>query len=454
MKTNYVTNYREASIELVDKKDNLMDAWRISRPHFDPNTFEREGLEKLDLPLTSFITYTFDITSSLLFRDLLCTLRPISIWAKSNRSVPITPENYSILSEYKNFNPKWHQDQMNEVYTLVEEGKPQDYAKLKLPLSGETTYALSIDDRTLMNFINVLRLHSKDLYEVYGKKFLKAIGKEENYVTDRVMVDIYDKLAISENEYAECGKGMARIGDFVHEVHKVRGNLMAQYLRSHYSTVKNELFNLINNYNLSDKELNELTCESHLVVGIYCHEDNYKKIVQNRSCYFAHFDKEDDNSWSYVIGDYVEKMTPQEFLNSLTCKGKCEGCTLYSDMLPKVNAGKVVESNGKKFSGEVNFVCPIFIARPDRVKIRKDIYNSDSRIFKKWEECYNAGLLPDNPDYELRKEFESNVMNYGHLGVKPNANIEPIYRSMSKDDYIALMNKLNIDLEDSLKWWD
>ncbi|AMM44928.1 thymidylate synthetase [Bacillus phage SP-15] len=407
------TEYKQPSVELIRDFNAKKEAWMISRPHLDHSNIDKDilGVEAMDLPLNGFAQYVFHVNSSLLFRDLMFTIRPLVVWAKSNRTTPINNKNMFCSGEYEGIYENEIQAMFNEVYEEIESGVPQDFAKKKLPMAANTEFTMSIDDRTLIAFIKVLKLHNKDLYEIYGKKFLEAIGRDEDYVENRHMVDIYPKISLSQQEIEAVGTTHEHLEQFI-GVYSISNNLMAQFIRQHFSTIKNGLYNKIEHKSVSDKEVALQRCDDETVVALYADRSSFRKVLSVRAQWFGQWDHKGNDSWSAILDPYVKDMTPEEFMELLP-HGNAES-TMLEDMKPRIRAGKVeITEDGRTLTGEVNPPCPLLLEKPDLIDFRKQKYGSNSEVFKAWERIRDAGLINDNPDNPWRKEYEHNVKTYG-----------------------------------------
>lgn len=408
MKTKYI----DPQVKLIKMLDCKKEAWLFSRPNVDPKTFDISELENSDLPVNGFAQYVFQIKGSLLIRDLIFTLRPIQPWARSNRPIPLTPKTIGISSEYKVKDDADIQSMYDEVYTQIKNGVPQDYVKNQLPMATSTDFTISIDDRTLVAFLKMLREHNYDLYKVYGLKFLDAIGKTEDYILKRPVKDIYDRVALVGSE-CTSETGVQYVGEYMYGKFTMTSNLMSQFIRQHYSVVKNGLYNYIDQQPLHKLRL--LKCDHIVDVALYSTKSAFDKVCSVRSCWFAQWDKESLSSWSSVIGPAISKMTPEEFIKILPCqgKGKCQ-CGVYEDMKPRINAGKyIIKEDGTKQSlGDVNLPCPFLLEDPSLIPLRKSKNKSDSSIMKMWENI--SAYVPNNPDNKDRQTYLDNIIKYGY----------------------------------------
>lgn len=453
------TKYADPEVKLLHSFDGRLDAWRISRPYLNPEDINLEDITSMDLEVAGAAVYHFYIKSSIFFRDLLFTVRNGigGIWARSNRTIPYNEDNLFLSSEYKEHD-EYLQDCMNEVYATLYEGQPQDYAKKLLPMATSTEYSLYMDDRTLVTFLKTLKSVNINLYNVYGKLFLEAIGRDDSYVENRNCKSIYDSLAISDTEYLmlETHDNAHHVGTMYIGIYEISANLMSQFIRQHYSKVHNELWNYAKRDHQSNlSNIYKLRCNDDVVVSLYAEESAFNKVISVRSCEFAQWDKEDNSSWSSIIGGFVESMATSTFMYNLPCKGNCNKCGILKDMMERINCV------------EVNMPCSILTENPELLVIRSYKYESDSKIYKKYERMINFSNrnlhnkyfhkfysnLQNKLDDHSTKEWDIYREFYGdpkllfyELAVKeiPTERVYVI-------DYDGIL--LNVSIEDALKFY-
>lgn len=390
------TKYKDPEVKLVNMFDERINAWKISRPYLKDDEINLSDIERMDLAVSGACSYELYFRSSIFFRDLLFSIRPaVGVWARSQRTIPFDTDNMFLSGEYEGICDEYLQEKMRLVYEDLANGVPQDYAKKKLPMACSTEYSINMDDRTLVAFLKMLRIHCPSLYNVYGLKILNAIGRDDSYVVNRNCKDIFDKLKVSKSEYDAVGTTETHMEMFMGSFRQ-SANLASQFIRQHYSTVKNELYNIMDGRNIAD--FSHLLCNDEIVVVLYADKKSFEKVISVRSCFFGQWDMEDNSSWSSVIGTVVKDMSPQEFISMLPCKGHCDKCGIYKDMEARIKCQ------------EVNPVCPILAEKPSIVKARGKKYNSNSIIYNKWVELVDNGLISDNPFNKDRKLYEESLL--------------------------------------------
>ena len=381
----------DPKVELIDKCDGRLEAWKISRPYLEDAKLE--DITSMDLMVNAIAGYILHIRSSILMRDLLFTLRPAPAWAQSNRVIPFTEQTVNFSSEYRHFNDDYLEQAKEYILEQINY-KPQDEVKKHLPMAFSTEYTIFLDDRTLVTFLYSLRFHNLELYEAYAPLFLEAIGQDESYILNRRTKDLWPHYALTNEEY-RAELGTKSYLDSVVIVTEVSANLMAQVIRTSNNKYHNELFNLVNNSTLS--QLTSLKCSDPLRVVIYSNEPTWSKVRGVRSCWCAQWDQPDNSSWEHIIGHDVADLTPAEFLACLPCRGNHNNCSLYEDLL------------GRRDCVDHNIYCPILAEMPSLVDKRKQKYNSQGTLIEHWEQLVAEGMIKDNPDNEDRKIYEQAI---------------------------------------------
>jgi len=157
-------NFKDPSIKLVNYFDGRLDAWKHSRPHLEIKD-EDEELEKisnLNLPVNGFAYLQFEITSSLLVRDILYMVRPSNNWARSNRTTLVTEDNLYYSSEYKKLleNAMYEGSTAKVMYyhmKSIDQEIPQDIRKNYFLYAVSTSYSFAVNPRVLSNLIHSLK---------------------------------------------------------------------------------------------------------------------------------------------------------------------------------------------------------------------------------------------------------------------------------------------------------
>ena len=134
-------------VKCLGKMDHRREAWKTSRPKFTEENLNFDRIEEMDLSLNSMCVYTFEIRSSIWFRDLLFSQRPIAPWAASTRSIPLSKYTLCLSSEHAE--SRMGQDGVEEFFKLVNAGESRDKARALIPLTTSTTYTFTIDHRIL-----------------------------------------------------------------------------------------------------------------------------------------------------------------------------------------------------------------------------------------------------------------------------------------------------------------
>lgn len=377
-------------VNLISINSSIDEIYKISRPHLTEIPSEIEFV-KMNMPISQFKRYVLHIESSILFRDLMFTFRPIVAWARSNRTSPYTRggkrlaiDEISYIDKSKFRSAK---DKLETVFDLVDKGEQQDFINNKMPMFVSTEYCMDIDLRQLINIVYTFESHCHKYFEIFYGALSREITQFPNLYESAFKVDLFNKVSITDEE-KNYGEVHEQIGGMHMIKVRIAHNLQGQFIRQHSSIIKNGLWNLASEdlSNLIDK-----TGEMEIDVICYLLHEQLFNLSSTRSCWFAKMDHEDNNSWSYVLKDYIKKLDPKQFLQQLPCQGKCDRCKIKADMMPKI------------YHKEINPPCPIFLENPYIIDQRVEQYNSDSEIMKKWMECKK--YIRFNPNNKYNKVY-------------------------------------------------
>lgn len=389
--------YSRPTVEIMNSFDGRKDAWILSRPNIhDVEKTTIEDIESMDLPLLGAKVYQLHLRTSILFRDIFLTLRPLpGAWARSLRINPINEEDVEISVESSHIYAD--RAMVEEYFALLKDGVTLDSAKSHLPMSVMTDYSVVIDDRTLVAFLRCMQDHFEALYHMYGPIFLKAIGMSHEELMARNVSDIYDRYALSQEEILYYDRPVQYLGDQVFGSWILPSNIMAQFIRQSYANVKNGLWNLMAS---NPDRIPALSCDQPIQVALYTNKHAFLRTAANRSCTVAKWDKRSDG-WGPVTESILKGMTPIEFLRFLPCHGCYDGCPFKGDLQARV----ALE--------DVGLPCPIQCEDPRLVWKRLRIYGSDSYTATMWQMAANTGLIKDNPDNQYRQQYEKNLREAG-----------------------------------------
>lgn len=378
--------------KLIESSGSVIRSWEFARHYLNDNQTELNVM-KMNLPVNSFVTYEFQVTSSILFRDLLFTIRPIvSAWAVSNRVIDfnelvLDEDELTFIEEEStrcNLSNK-----LKECIDRVNAGEYKDYVKEELPLLTRTQYSIKINLRILMSLLYTLELHAPKYFNIIQPNILSELGMNDDIYRVLIKYDMYDRVRITNSEYDIIdGKGYARVG----EMHVVSGypsaNIMAQFIRQNSSIIKNELWNMfVSDYLSVASSLSNIKVH---VLG-YLETSAFESLTRTRTCWFAQMDKSGPTSWSCILDSIVASMSNEDFISNLPCAGNCNRCRIKGEMIPRVTGV------------DHNIPCPILLESPDLVDDRINKFYSNSGVITKWKE--SKYLIHDNPNNELRLQY-------------------------------------------------
>jgi len=393
----YDLKFKPVSVELLGKMDYIKKAWEISRPHLNPDEVDFKAVIEQDLPVNGFAYYYFKMSGSILFRDLLYTVRPINSWSCSNRTAKLSPENVFISGEYDNplHYSEFDRLAVEQVFIDLENGVAQDKAKLNFPLSFSYTFLLGIDYRTLMSFLKTLRETNPFLFKEYGLLMMLAAGIEMWQLELNSVKSFYEEYALTDDEFHSVGKNF-QILDMFSGVEEVIFGLHSQFIRKNYSSIKSSLWNLISDF--KDNIINvNLQSTSRVTVAYYFKGRQFRKLLSVRSCFFSDMN---ENMWGQIIGSVAKDMDTDTFIEQLPCHGDHDKCVYFEDIYSRVKLK------------EVNHPCPILIEDTSMID-KRIIKQGENRILNKYKECVVDRLINDNPNNKYRREYEDNIKKLG-----------------------------------------
>lgn len=402
-------NRKSFKVEVINQMDATREAWITSKPTISYSSEEelRSTINKMieqDLPLSAFRQYHLRIESSLLFRDLLFTVRPCIAWSSSFRINPITPDRIFFEDmELINDENRMLDEGMEIPYKEFAEGKPLDSVKLGLYLGTMTQYVISIDSRTLMCFIATLhdidsegfKYHISELCKVLGYNSFSELPKSSaNSLFNKLKVnDKTDYSCLTPEEDYSISKYTELLDDhsFGSLEVVVNASTGGQFLRQHFSLMKSQLFDYV--FELGYKAMCFSKCSDRFKYISVGQRENFEQLVRRRSCWVCNMDYEYEKSgvesWGDILKPFVEKLTPIEFAKILPCRCNWKNCSVSEETRLRLWKQKGIEG----VVPDENPVCPILLGDPDQVNKRIDFYHSDSAVIDKWKELVNSGYI-------------------------------------------------------------
>lgn len=371
------------NVKLIAISDNREQAWKFSRPTFDHSDLGLEKAVSMDMSFNSLCMLTFEITSSIMFRDFLFSIRPLFAWAKSSRDLPFTADNLSISDEFGD----WGQDGITRALSIVRSGAHQNTARAYLPATLSTSYTMMMDFRTVCGLIKTLLAIDKDLYGIYGWQFANEIrhikGFEENKIKH-----FYDHYALNGSETEDID--LSRIGNMRYGSYRTKSALTSQFLRQSHSIVKTEIWNWF--IDLGYLDASKMYQTGLIQVAFYTPIHIYHNLMKLRSHWFADWAPD---MWGNIVGDYIKDMTLQEFWEFIPC-GNGKPDPFHYHTLKRVTGD------------DLNSPCPIMLEYPDLV-LQRFAEQGENPIIYKYLDLVRYGYIKDNPNNELRKQYVKRI---------------------------------------------
>lgn len=402
-------NKKPFKVEVLRDMDSTREAWLTSKPTitYDSDEDLQNTLSKMceqDLPLSAFHEYHLRIESSILFRDLLFTIRPCIAWSSSFRINPITPDRVFIEE-----NEQWDEldDEMLDTGMIVPfeqfaNGAPLDHVKLLLFLGTMTQYVIAIDSRTLMCLIATLYDLDKVGFKSHIKELCKVLGYDSfEDLPKTVAKSLFDKLKVGDtrnysllepnqdydiSEYYEQEE--CHIGTLQAIVNASTGG---QFLRQHFSIMRCQLFDLVKEKGYKTMML--ARCNDRFKYQSIGQIENFHQLASRRICWVCNFDweysKSGVESWSDILKPLIMNLSIHDFAKLLPCKLAWQNCTVSEETRLRLWKEKGQEG----VVPDENPPCCILVGDPNQVKVRGEFYKSDSEIFNRWKQMADSGWI-------------------------------------------------------------
>lgn len=399
------------NVTLLEKigETAMREAWLTSKPTLTYKNEEElqsylDNVIDNDLPLTGFHNFALKIGSSIFFRDLIISLRPIQVWATSSRIAKIV----NLGLEGTEYSEKTRAD-FEKVAELQESGESLDYSKRWCPLQQYTEFCCVLDLRTLLVFCKTVALCDNKLFESHCLPILEACKIPLDRFVKMKAAPIYQKLSVPEEMQREVE---AHDGVFYQETTtsyelgvNVAMSLGAQFLRQHYARVRFSGWNLLKEkgYKWILDNCNSASKFYYVSVG---EKEQWRQVCSRRTCFVAQFDWSDEFGWDSIIGKWVNKLPLDEFKKNLPCGGCGGRCNIFNETKLRLYSKRPESEAFKGNKPDENPPCPLLIEAPSMIELRRKMYHSNSLIFEKWKEFVNH-YIKDNPDNEARKFYEN-----------------------------------------------
>jgi len=356
--------------------DEREAAWKTSRPNIEDTSLG--GISAMDFSLNSMKVYTLEFRSSILFRDLVFSLRPIDGWALSSRAVPATVDSVQLSSEFGSNTQDYNS--ILDMLNLVDNGVNQDKARELLPMSTSTMFTVTMNHRVLMGFLKSIHEINNRLFDLYGKMILDAVDGWDDFKISKVS-PVHKFCTISANEFNN--KGLSLAGDMIFGCYNMKIALSSQFLRQHYSKIKIEWWNLASDY------FGITTNQSGKVyVAFYIDKEAYAKLMSIRAHWVADWSID---MWGELVGDYIGDMSSEAFW----------------EFLPNGGGRKdpyFEDSYNRILRKDPGLPCPIMCEWPELIDIRKQQIGN-SVVLWQYEKLVHNGYIKDNPKNEHRMKY-------------------------------------------------
>lgn len=243
------------------------EVWDISRPGSGGET-PMEKVIEVDAPVNEFPDVILCITSTIIEREIIASMRDHTMWAQTSRvenPLEFRVED-SLMSEYV-------RDQRINMRARAAQGMNQDHYRLQTPLVAETTYCVKINLRSLVKL--------KQYFERLGfESSSDCLGQVLNHMDAGHL--IYHEVDLLHQVVYSDMSGMA--GSCVSLSIKAPFSLRTHLIRHRNLFVRDEMLHWI----ISGSWMKLcLADEMHLTIS--ADESVWRDIASKRSCWLAHY---------------------------------------------------------------------------------------------------------------------------------------------------------------------
>ncbi len=311
----------------VDERSEIFlskHIWDFSRPQ--GHNMDLDRILSVDAPVNEFPTITLRLTSTILEREVIASMRDHTMWAQGSRVED--PTKWEIPEHIMNLYPRDFRRLKQEMIDLKSTGVRQDEYRLLTPVLSYTSYAIKISLRSLVK----LALHFEEL----GKDSLSNVsGIFRDSATDLWrMVNELTRHRVDELKayrYIDLTPALGplamttdRVGDFVVVGAYIPFSLRTHLIRHRSLFMKDDLKNFVADHGVG------ATLSDKIRVQAAGTDEAWTEVITKRSCWMAHY-----GMWSDIIRR-VQGMFPTHLLpcNDGRCPFPADAELRYTDADP------------------------------------------------------------------------------------------------------------------------
>lgn len=316
-------------------------AWCNSRSWDDKTPIQK--IFSIDAPVNDFPSYVLDITSSIIVREIIASMRGHVMWSRTSRVDDVI--NFTYDTQFLNEREiEDIEDIRNKMIKLKNDGVRQDEYRLLAPIISDTSYSVRVSLRTLIKlyryFAHLSNVNVGSIRSMYGDaaiQFLNIIANEALLGCEyEKIIDAYKTVNIVphlEENKMESG----RVGDFIVVSTEVPFSLRTHLIRHNSLHIKDNIIELF-----SEPALHLKTINHKVNIQISASEDFWLNVLKERSCWMSHY-----GMWQQIMNELSDVVTLDKTF--LPCLGEGEKCPYAGDAQQRVE--------GK----DPNPPCPVYL---------------------------------------------------------------------------------------------
>ncbi|AUR83008.1 hypothetical protein NVP1031O_026 [Vibrio phage 1.031.O._10N.261.46.F8] len=367
----------ESFVKLVSDTDDRESAWRMSRPNILPGEpVDVSAFSKADFGINDQRYVRLHFRSSVLFRELLMTVRGAQPWAQTSRVKPIIDTKLS--GEYSGLTTTSEAEQ--SILQAASSGA-QDVARLDVPISASTEYYWGAPWRSVVCFIKTLERKCPSLFLIYGIEMMKCLDIQD---LDFYMYDskggMDTTVGFSEEDHDAPFDSITGFGTTITKFRTTFGH-SSHFVRHAHNQYRSTIWDIatqpLSQHNVID---------SHSSVDIITAmpKASLMTMLSHRSSFLA-----DWNVWSNFVEASTRDYTTKEFFE------------LIDDPI------SFLEDNMKRVEHmDPGLPDPWIVEDPSMVS-RRIAKEGTNYIGRRYLDMINEGYITDNPENVHRKKYES-----------------------------------------------
>ncbi|MCP4256825.1 MAG: hypothetical protein GY774_04760 [Planctomycetes bacterium] len=308
--------FNDGKVELIESDSWYLPlkVWDRSRPN--STTEKPQRIFEVDAPVNDFRHVVLQITSPIIVREVIASLRDIVMWSQSSRVEDPTEFNVQpglLCGDQQEIKRK-------KMIAMRDAGEPQDAYRLLTPIVADSTYLIKISTRTLIKLAKYFMNSNfspriQKVFHEFGMRFISVAKELHDSETLINCMRAYKPINILNNA-ANFESG--RVGNMITVSAWVPFTMRTHLIRHRLISMSDGLMDLLGSEDCLDEDL-----RSSISVSVSANVDAWSEIISKRSCWLAQY-----GIWAVII-DKVSKHMDEVDRRKLPCSSG--GCPYVAD---------------------------------------------------------------------------------------------------------------------------